>query len=175
MHLSVSLTALSASIFAALAIPNNPSIVQPPSELVSTSRINNTIHYLYDWPATPHTFTLGTAALTIYGYGQEVRPDLRPDIVHAIQIVRRYFLDHPGLLGSRPIVIASSIVRFSCEFTGPARMQGEDMWLALLPLELSYSDRTWSLREITDAEVGLADPVSHIFLKSSTQVLFIID
>ncbi len=142
----------------ALSIPLNDSLLQLPSTSPSKPPVNTTSTTLGDWPPTPYTVYIGSISLTFHQYGRRARPEFRPNILRAIEICRNHFWDQERLLESVPIYIASGIVEFTLWFHGLRRMSGEDLWLALLPLQLKYQDPTWSLHEIVSAEIGLGAP-----------------
>ena len=139
-----------------LSIPCNSSVLRLPNDQISTARPNATIDVLRDWPPTPYTVVCGNVAVTLREYGQYANQDLRPDIVHAIQIFRTHFLNLRGILPRGPVSLTSSVVNFKVEFHAPSRLTGEELWTALLPLQLYYSDKYGTLREVLSADIGLA-------------------
>ena len=152
------------AILTALSIPQNVSLLQLPNDQISAPNLDGPNDVLTDWPPLPYTVDSGNVAVTLRQYGQLAHQDLRTDIVHAIQIFRSHFFNIRGALQRGPIFLASSIVKFRVEFHNTAsRPTGEDLWIALLPLQLYYSDSDRTLREIVSADIGLIDQPSSPF------------
>ena len=101
---------------------------------------------------------LASVSVTFQRYGRQARPEWRPVVVRAIELCRDHFRDRVNGLESIPLYFNRGNVEFTLNFIGRQRMNGEDLWLALLILQLKYADPSWSLREVS-AEIGLPPPL----------------
>ena len=147
------------AILTAFSLPLNTTVLQLPSSPTSLSQLNATIVSFGDWPDTPYTVDIGDTSVTLRQYGRYANPEFRVEVVQAMNQFRRYFYSKWGLLTNSPIVLISSIVKLQLEFGGiVSRLRGEDVYFALLPFQLYYSDTEWSLREITSADIGILPP-----------------
>ena len=156
--------------FTVLSLPHSHSILQLPSRPLSINVSNATSTLLGDWPNPPYQVDVGEVTVTVQRYGRHARPEYRPVVVRAIEMYRNYFLSKKSFVQTRPVFLTSGIVKLLLQCNGGARMTGEDVWAALLPLQLAYADPGWSLKEIANGEIDLAS--SHHAPAATFQIAF---
>ena len=168
MHISTFLIPSCFAAFTVLSLPHNHSVLQLPPSSIPVFNATSTI--LRDWPDPPYHVGVGEATVTIEKYGRYAPPEYRPVVVRAMEMYRNYFLSKKSFVQTRPVFLTSGIVKLILQCNNGARMTGEDVWAAFLPLQLAYANPGWSLKEIANGEINLAS--SHHAPAATFQIAF---
>ena len=150
-----------------LAVPQVLSYSGGP--LPPFSSHNSTNRLLATWPPPPFQVRVTENMDLIFdSYGRDADPKLRVQVLQAVRDLSLYF-DRCQTLGGSPWHSECGIVEFAIGFTDLAPITGANVSTALVFMVALYVQDSWSLREITSAQIKFLDPPVSV---AAFQILF---